>query len=112
MKTLESLAQKIAVEAKTKDESFTIDPFTIAAIVSIIVSLIRLWMDCRDRNSAKSQLKKPGMMFKILLKREIKKHFKSLKDKTFIYDSFISVASTTTEAELINILKEIEEEKL
>ena len=110
MNTLKNTAKKIANEASEKSENFNIDPFTILAIVSIIVSLARLWMDCRDRNSAKSQLKNPGLMFKFFLKKEIKKHFKS-KDRTLIYDSFINVSKDLTDTELMNILKEIEEEK-
>ena len=107
MSSLESVSKRIATHASVKDENFGFDPATITLIVSLIINLVRLWWSCRGKKSAIKQIKKPSLLFKFFLKREISKNLKG-KHRQYVYDAFMDVAPTITEKELSNITQEIQ----
>ena len=107
MNTLENVSKRIATHACVKDEKFGIDPATITLIISLIINLVRLWWSCYGKKTAIDQIKTPSWLFKLFLKREIRKNFKG-KQRQYLYEAFMDVAPTITEKELSNITQEIQ----
>lgn len=110
MNSLEGLSTRIVSHISVKDEKFGVDPATITLIISIIINLLRLWWSVSSKKSAARQLKKPSLLFKLLLKREIRKRVKS-QNRQCVYGAFMDVAPSVSEIELVNITKEIESRK-
>jgi len=108
MSDLEKVSSRVAVHASVKDESFGIDPITISIIISIITNLVKLWWSCRSEKRVRSELQNPSWLFKLFLKREIRKQSKG-KQRGVLYGAFMDVAPTLSEKEINNILKEIGE---
>jgi len=107
MSSLENVSKRIAAHASVKDENFGFDPATITLIVSLIINLVRLWWSCRGKKSAINQIKNPSFLFKLFLKREIRKNLTG-KRRAYLYDAFMDVAPTITQNELLDITQEIE----
>jgi|TARA_B100001094_G_C18191838_1_gene807827 hypothetical protein len=95
------------IQAHLTGKKFAFDPATLTLIVSLIINLVRLWWTCRSTQNTKSELRNPSLLFKLFLKREIRKQVKDKKQRKNMYNAFISVAPTLSEYELNNILKEI-----
>ena len=110
---LRSTANKILAhsKAKLKDDNFGIDPLTIITIISITVKLIQLWYTCRNREGVYKEMKNPSFLYKLALRREIRKKFSSSEEKSAIYSSMIDVSKQLSEKEINNILDEVEELK-
>tara|TARA_Y100000114_G_C11762178_1_gene330431 strand:+ start:3925 stop:4251 length:327 start_codon:yes stop_codon:yes gene_type:complete len=106
MSNLNNVANRIASHLSVKDEKFGIDPATISIIISIIVNLVKLWWSCRNQSKTKKELKNPSWLFKLMMKREIRKRVKG-KRRKHMYDAFMDVAPTLSETELDSILQEI-----
>ena len=73
MKDIQVVANRVAAHASVKDKNFGIDPVTISIIISIITNLIKLWWTCRSERKVRSELQNPSWLFKLFLKREIRK---------------------------------------
>lgn len=108
MKDLESVATRVAVHASAKDETYGIDPVTISIIISIITNLVKLWWSCRSEKRVKSELQNPSWLFKLFLKREIRKQSRG-RERNVLYGAFLDVAPTLSEKEINSILREIGE---
>ncbi len=102
-----SIAERIIIFAQAKDENFSLDPFTIMAICNCIISVIKLLYMCYSKDSIASAIKNHGYVHSILLKREIRKHFKDRKRRKVIYDSFKEVGTSLSKMELINLMESI-----
>tara|TARA_B100002019_G_scaffold149414_1_gene128578 strand:+ start:4380 stop:4709 length:330 start_codon:yes stop_codon:yes gene_type:complete len=107
---LKKLASEISSRAKNKNGDYGIDPVTISIIISIVTNLIKLWWACRDEKSIRSELQKPSLVFKLLLKREIRKQARR-QDRSALYGAFMDVTPKLTEEDVNNIMKEIGEQE-
>lgn len=110
---IESVAQRVLAHSKSKikDENFGFDPITIIMITGLIINLIKLWYSCSSRQGVYGEMKKPSFLYKLALKREIRKKFKNSEERAAIYDSMIDVSKNLSEKEINNILDEVEETK-
>ena len=108
MNDLEKVANRVAAHASAKDETYGIDPVTISIIISIVTNLVKLWWSCRSEKRVRSELQNPSWLFKLFLKREIRKRSRG-KQRGVLYGAFIDVAPTLSEKEINSILKEIGE---
>ena len=104
------IATRIASHAQASNNSFSIDPFTIMAICSCIVSIVKLLYMCYSKESISAGMKKGSIIQRILLKREIRKHFIRTEDKRALYGAVIDVSTSLSEAELNDLLDSILEE--
>ena len=107
MSDLEKVATRISSHVAAKDEKFGIDPATITLIISIIINLIRLWWQCRSTEKVRGELRNPSWLFKLFLKREIRKQIKGGSRRNTMYGAFLDVGKNLSDKELNNILKEI-----
>ena len=107
MSDLEKVATRISSHVAAKDQKFGIDPATITLIISIIINLVRLWWHCRSSEKVRRELRNPSWLFKLFLKREIRKQIKGSSRRGAMYGAFIDVGKNLSDKELNNILKEI-----
>jgi len=107
---LKDLASEISRKTEKKNADYGIDPVTISIIISIVTNLIKLWWACRNEDSIRSELQKPSLVFKLLLKREIRKQARR-QDRTALYGAFMDVTPKLTEEDINNIMKEIGEQE-
>ena len=110
MSDLNNVANRVAAHASAKDKDYSIDPVTISIVISIITNLVKLWWSCRSEKRVRSELQNPSWLFKLFLKREIRKRSRG-KQRGVLYGAFMDVAPTLSDKELTNILKEIGEIK-
>lgn len=110
MKDIEVVANRVISHASVKDNNFSIDPLTISIVISIITNLIKLWWTCRSEKKVRSELQNPSWLFKLFLKREIRKQSRG-KQREILFGAFMDVAPTLSEKEINNILKEVGEKK-
>jgi hypothetical protein len=108
--SIENLAERISESAQKKDGNYGIDPITISIIISIVTNLIKLWWACKDKQSIKGELQNPSLIFKVLLKREIRKRARR-EDRTALYGAFLDVVPALTEQEINEIIKQIGEQE-
>ncbi len=105
-----NIAEKIAASANAKDENFGFDPFTIIAIINIIIGITRIIIECRkNRDTAFATVRKPGIFARFMLKREIRKNFPPNKRKC-VYDAIIAVAPSLSNEELEDGFSLVEKE--
>ena len=98
------IATRIAGSAKAADDQFSIDPFTIMAILNCIIALVKLLYMCYSKESMmKYMVNHESVVHKFLLKREIRKHFSTKEDRKAVYGAVLEVSK--------NMIKE-EKEKL
>ena len=107
MSDLKRVATRISSHVAVKDKTFGIDPVTISIIINIIINLVKLWWSCRSESKARGELRNPSWLFKLFLKREIRKQVKGSGRRSTMYDAFIDVGKSLSEKELNNILEEI-----
>jgi hypothetical protein len=107
---LQQLAEKISDNTEKKNSDYGIDPFTISIIITIVTNLIKLWWACRDEKSIRSELQRPSLVFKLLLKREIRKRARR-EDRGALYGAFMEITPRLTEEDINNIMKEIGEQE-
>jgi hypothetical protein len=108
MSDLNTVANRVGAHVSAKEGSYSIDPLTISIIITIITNLIKLWWSCRSEKKVRSELQNPSWLFRLFLKREIRKHSKG-KQREILFGAFMDVAPTLSEKEINNILKEIGE---
>jgi len=53
---LENLAQKIITKANIKNENYGFDPITIIIIIGVILSLIRVIQECRNKRKKNDKM--------------------------------------------------------
>ena len=106
MSDLNKVATRISSHVAAKDEKFGIDPATLTLIISIIINLIRLWWQCRSTEKVRGELRNPSWLFKLFLKREIRKQARR-QDRVAIYGAFMDVTPKLTDQDIDNIIKEI-----
>ena len=107
MSDLKKVATRISSHVAVKDKNFGIDPVTISIIINIIINLVKLWWSCRSENKVRGELRNPSWLFKLFLKREIRKQVKGSGRRSTMYDAFIDVGKNLSDKELNNILEEI-----
>lgn len=107
---LQQLAEKISDSTQKKNGDYGIDPITISIIITIVTNLIKLWWACRDEKSIRSELQRPSLVFKLLLKREIRKRARRA-DRGALYGAFMEITPKLTEEDINNIMKEIGEQE-
>lgn len=111
--TTMSIATKVAsfADIKIKKNKKNFDSILLAlTIAGLIINIIRLWMTCKDKKTLATQFRNPSLMFKILLKREVGKHF-GKDEKNTVYESLLEVAKTLSEQEINNLIIEVEKNK-
>jgi len=104
------IATRVASHAQASNNSFSIDPFTIMAILNCIIAIVKLLYMCYSKKSIFTGMKKGNMIHKILLKREIRKHFIRKEDKQAVYGAVLDVSASLSETELNDLLDSILEE--
>lgn len=108
MSDLNTVANRVAAHVSAKEKSHGIDPVTISIIISIITNLIKLWWSCRSEKKVRSELQNQSWLFRLFLKREIRKQSRG-RNRDVLFGAFMDVAPTLSEREINNILKEIGE---
>jgi hypothetical protein len=110
--TLINVAKRIQTHANAKDDKFGFDPMTILAIVNIILTIIKIFYECRqNREAIHSGVKKPSLFYKLMLKRAIRKNFKDSKDRENVYAATLEVAAGLSEMEITQLIEEVEKDK-
>ena len=73
---VQSIVDSVLTKVSNRNDKFSIDPFTIIAIINCIISVIRLLYACYSKRSdlALQSLRRPNFIQKILIKRQIKKY--------------------------------------
>ena len=104
------IATRVASHAQASNNSFSIDPFTIMAILNCIIAIVKLLYMCYSKKSIFTGMKKGNMIHKILLKWEIRKHFIRKEDKQAVYGAVLDVSASLSETELNDLLDSILEE--
>jgi len=102
------IATRIATHARMQHKNFSIDPFTIMAILNCIIAVVKLLYMCYSEDSMKSGFRNPGIIQKLLLKREIRKHFNK-EDRQAVYGAMLEVSNSLSEAEIKDLLDSIGE---
>jgi len=110
MSDLDVVAKRVASHAAAKNNEYGIDPVTISIIISIVTNLIKLWWTCKSQSKIRSELQNPSWLFRLFLKREIRKQV-GRKNKEALFGAFLDVAPTLSEKEITNILKQVGEKK-
>jgi hypothetical protein len=112
--SLKEIANRVGVYANAENEKFTIDPFTILAIINMILTLIRIIYECRNnRDSAKKIIKSPGPISKFFLRRQVNRNF-SGEERKAVYNAMLTVSGQLSDIEIDNLLDlfdELEENK-
>lgn len=107
MSDLNELAVRISSHVTAKDKNFGVDPMTISIVASIVINLVRLWWSCRSESKVRGELQNPSWLFKLFLKREIRKQVNGGSRRNAMYGAFLDVGKNLSDKELNNILKEI-----
>lgn len=101
------IATRIATFAKAKDDNFSIDPFTIMAILNCIIAIVKLLYMCYSKESIASKISSDSILHKLLLKREIRKQFKDKKERKALYDAMLDVSKQLSKTEKKNLIESI-----
>ncbi len=101
------IAIRVASHANAGDEKFSIDPFTIMAIINCIIAVIKLLYMCYSENSVSSKIKKRNIIHNFLLKREIRKQFTNQRDRKAVYTAMLDVSSSLSDSEIKDLLNSI-----
>ena len=101
------IAIRVASHANASDEKFSIDPFTIMAIINCIIAVIKLLYMCYSENSVSSKIKKRNIIHNFLLKREIRKQFTNQRDRKAVYTAMLDVSSSLSDSEIKDLLNSI-----
>ena len=104
-----NIAIKVLTYAQAKDDQFSIDPFTIMAICNCIISIVKLLYMCYSKEGVAKVLKNKGIVHKLLLKREIRKHFSDKQQRNIVYMSMLDVYHNLSESELTELLDSAQE---
>jgi hypothetical protein len=111
---LNNIARKVAAHRFSGDENYSIDPFFIIAIAGLIINISRFIYECnrsKNKEDLFDEIKNPSVMYKLLLHRNIKKKWKSKKDRDSVYKSMIEVSKGLSGQELSCIFNEAEKKQ-
>lgn len=109
---IECVAHKVASYAAVKDEKYSVDPIIVLTIISIIVNVTRLIYECRkDKNDITDQIQNRSLVYKFLLRKEIRKKCKERKDRDIIYQAMLDVSKNLSMKEIFSIIEEVENKK-
>ena len=103
------IALRVLAVAQSKDQSFSLDPVTIVAIINCIIAVIRLLYICYSREGAANALKKNNLLHKVVLRREVRKRFKNKEERKVVYASMLDAHKSLSEHELTELLNSVEE---
>ena len=103
------VANRVLSHAQAKSENFSFDPFTIMAICNCIISVVKLLYMCYSKDGAAKAVKKNSIIHSLLLKREIRKRFKSKEDRKTVFAAFNQVGKSLSESELHKLIDSIQE---
>ena len=103
-----SVGTKVLAYAQAKDPSFSFDPATIMAICNCIISVIKLLYMCYGKSGAAGRIKNPSLLQKIILKKEIRKHF-SKEERRTMYVSMLDACNALSDTELNRLTDSIQE---
>lgn len=98
---------RIASYAQAKNKKFSIDPFTIMAILNCIIAVVKLLYMCYSTESISAKMKKGSVIHNLLLKREIRKRFNSKDDRQAVYEGMLQVSKSLSGKELNDLLDSI-----
>ena len=73
--TQQMIASRVLAHAQAKDRNFSFDPWTIMAICNCIIAVVKLLYMCYGKSGTLNRIRKPSLLQKIILKREVRKHF-------------------------------------
>ena len=107
----DKIAHRILVHAQAKHSKFSIDPFTIMAVLNCIIAIVKLLYMCYSKEGIAEALKKQGILQRFLLRREINKRFADKEERQAVYTSMLDVARELSETELNQLLDSIQERK-
>ena len=103
-----SVATKVLAYAQAKDSKFSFDPATIMAICNCIIAVVKLLYMCYGKSGTVNRIRKPSLLQKIILRREIRKHFTKEERKT-MYASMLDASKGLSETELSRLMDSIQE---
>jgi len=104
------IAIRVATHAQARRREFSVDPATILIIINCIVNVIRLLYVCKTDAGIEDSIRKPGILDKYLLKRQIKKNF-SKHEVEPVYKAMIDVCQTLSQREINELLDSTKETK-
>jgi beta-lactamase regulating signal transducer with metallopeptidase domain len=116
MKTINNKAETIAKDIATTKESLksvALDPFTILAIIGIIISLIQLYLTyCKKTTQeAASSMRNPNLVEKWQLRRLIRKHIDDCDVRKLLGEplltSLLKIGATITDEEVAKMYTEV-----
>lgn len=103
-----NVARKVLAHAQAKDGSFSFDPWTIMAICNCIISVCKLLYMCYGKSGAAGRIKNPSLLQKIILKKEIRKHF-SKEERQTMYVSMLDACNALSVTELSKLMDSTQE---
>ena len=101
------IAIRIAGYAKSSNDNFSIDPFTIMAILNCIIALVKLLYMCYSKESIANKMVNKSAMHRFLLKREIRKKFREKTDREALYNAMLEVSKQLSETEKKELIDSI-----
>ncbi len=102
------IAIRIATHAQARQREFSVDPATILIIINCIINVIRLLYVCKTDAGVESFIRKPGVVEKYLLKRQVKKNFPKHQVGP-VYMAMLDVCKTLSQKEINDLLDSIKE---
>lgn len=104
------IAERMAHRVRDEDDNFSIDPLTIIALINVIIGLVRIIIECRkNREDAKGMIRKPGIIARYLMKREIRKQFPA-EHRRAIYKAMLEVGPSLTDKEVDSVFNYVNKE--
>ena len=103
-----SVATKVLAYAQAKDSKFSFDPATIMAICNCIIAVVKLLYMCYGKSGTVNRIRKPSLLQRIILKREVRKHF-SKEERQTMYVSLLDACNALSDTELNRLTDSIQE---
>ena len=101
---VQSIVDSVLTKVSDRNDKFSVDPFTIIAIINCVIGVVRLLYVCLDRSKATLHgLRDPNFIQRIFIKRQIRKH----ADKEYesdIYDSIREHAHQMNENDIMRLV--------
>lgn len=101
------VAIRVLSHCQSKSQKFSLDPATIILICNCIISVIKLLYICYSKQGAAQAFKKSSLIHDIVLRREIRRRFKSRDERKAMYRSMKDVAQALSEVELNQLVDSI-----
>ena len=102
---VQSIVDSVLTKVSDRNDKFSVDPFTIIAIINCVIGVVRLLYVCFSKRGdvALEGLRNPNFVQRILIKRQIRKH----ADKEYesdIYDSIREHAHQMNENDIMRLV--------